>query len=160
MIVPRPCAFAGALAALVIAATPRAHADVCGNDDSALVGPVLGIYWGRGKPAAALLGVEGGVGCGPERINAGVTNRGGEAFAYLELDPWLYVGASLGVGYGFDTGWHGLVGVWEGVPIVLPDGCSEQGQIVTLSIGYRYTGRHELYFAPKAGHGGGAICIH
>jgi hypothetical protein len=148
------------LVVAVAAHASRAHADVCGDDDNALVGPVLGIFWGKGKPRGALLGVEGGFGCGPERINAGVTNRGDEPFAYLELDPWLYIGASLGVGYGFDTGWSGIVGVWEGIPIELPESCSERGEIVTLSVGYRYTGRHELYFAPKAGYGGGGICIH
>src|SRR5215208_7060191 len=53
-------------------------------------GFVLGIGVRHGS-ATPLVGLEGGVGYGPERANVGVVYRTGEAFGYAELDPWFVV---------------------------------------------------------------------
>ena len=127
---------------------PVAHADVANY----LVGPVLGIRLGGPPGDRLIVGVEGGVGVGPERINLGFTNRLDKMFYYVEIDPWYIVGATLGVGIDSDGKASGVVGVWEGLPLVFPN-CEGSGyfRAVTISGGYRYTGVHELYLTPKAG---------
>lgn len=50
----------------------------------------------------AILGLEGGVEIGPERVNLGFTRRLDKTFTYIELDPWAFVGASLGFGVDSD----------------------------------------------------------
>jgi len=163
-----------ALACAILSVAPPARA----NDDdlmNLLAGPIIGIYFApKHSPAELvrpsdpmplqdssgahlLLGFEGGVGAGPERVNVGGTARAGEHFFYVELDPWLYVGGSLGVGVGGSSGVHPVLGVWDGFPASLPD-CNRTDWILTLSAGYRYTGVHELYFAPKLGRANG-LCF-
>jgi hypothetical protein len=134
----------GLLPAVVARAEPR-------RDSNVLVGPVFG--WRLGGPAGdrGIVGAEGGIGWGPERLNVGVTRRLGKSFAYVELDPWLYVGASLGVGVDSDGETHPVIGLWEALPIVYESCRSGWHPTVTLSIGYRYTGVHEIYVAPKVG---------
>ena len=138
------------LVMLILAASP-AHADA----NNYLAGPILGVAWGRGD-ATLLVGVEGGVGRSmthdslPWRFNGGIQHRARELYGYVEFAPWYFVGGSLGLGIGTDSGLTGLVGLWEGAPLVYP-GCNERGAVVSISVGYRYTGVHELYIAPKAG---------
>lgn len=127
-----------------------------------MVGPILGLRLGGPSGSRAILGIEGGAGWGPERVNAGFTRRLDTSFLYVELSPWLYVGASLGVGVDSDERVFPVLGLWEGLPITYPD-CGDKGwqPVVTISAGYRYTGVHELYLAPKAGTiFDGGICIH
>jgi hypothetical protein len=128
-----------------------AHAD-SGQTRNFLAGPVLGVAFGHHE-TSLVLGVEGGVGIGPERLNLGAVNRDRHGFVYLELDPWYIVGGSLGLGVDTDSGEvSGLVGVWEGVPVRGLD-CNGLGYrfAATLSVGVRYTGVVELYVAPKVG---------
>ncbi|TMQ09224.1 MAG: hypothetical protein E6J90_24010 [Deltaproteobacteria bacterium] len=112
-----------------------------------LVGPVLGIRLSGQGGSRGVLGVEGGVGIGPERVNLGVEHRDGKLFGYLELDPWLLVGASIGLGVDSDGQVQPALGVWEGIPHKLGnDPCysSKYDAEVIVAVGYRYTGVHEL----------------
>src|SRR5262249_41538110 len=111
-----------------------------------LVGPLL-----RGPPAGGPSPGRPGRrrarrvwGGGPERLTIGAERRGGKLFGYLELDPWLYVGGTVGFGYDQDGELEPVLGLWEGVPVHGMD-CvrSRPGTPVTISIGYRYTGVHE-----------------
>lgn len=72
-------------------------------------------------------------------------------FAYAELDAWLFVGGTLGVGYGGRSGWQPVLGIWEALPLPLEDGRCEDLPTVVVSAGYRWTGMHELYVAAKGG---------
>lgn len=96
------------------------------------------------------------------RVNLGLTRRLDKTFRYLELSPWYVVGASLGFGTDSDGKSHPVLGLWEGAPVVFPE-CGADGwqPVVSLSTGYRYTGVHELYIAPKGGViYEGDICTH
>lgn len=123
--------------------------------DNVMVGPLFAIRLG-GPPGGTrgVLGFEGGIGKGPERINLGFEYRGDTSFGYIELDPWLFVGASLGLGVDSNGESHPVLGVWEGFPVVYPGyGCNpdDARRIVTIAMGYRYTGIHEIYMTVKAG---------
>lgn len=136
---------------VVLARSDRAHADYEGTN--LMIGPVFGIrLGGSSTQPRSIFGVEGGVGWGPERLNLGFTRRLDKTFGYIELDPWWVVGASLGVGIDSDGKASPVLGIWEGVPVRYP-GCGDTGwqTVITISVGYRYTGVHELYIAPKAG---------
>ncbi|MGE0551531.1 MAG: hypothetical protein AB7O24_16275 [Kofleriaceae bacterium] len=125
-----------------------------------LLGPVLG-YRLWGPPGDRLIiGLEGGVGIGPERVNVGMTHRLDHEFYYIELDPWLYVGASLGIGIDSNGVEHGVIGIWEGTPLNDVPCTDGFHRITTLAIGYRYTGVHELYLTVKAGQSETLICSH
>ena len=133
---------------VAIALGSVAHAEV----RNVLIGPVFGIRLGGPAGDRLTLGVEGGVGYGPERINMGFTHRLWKTFYYVELDPWLYVGGTLGVGIDSDGDPHPVIGAWEGIPLTFPE-CEGDGyfRAITIAGGYRYTGVHELYLTPKAG---------
>lgn len=107
----------------------------------------------------SLIGIEGGVGFGPERLNVGLEHRDGKLFGYVEADPWLILGGSLGVGLDSDRVISPILGVWEGLEIRGP-GCDsgKTGAMVTVAAGYRFAGVHELYITVKAGRGRD-ICI-
>lgn len=146
-----------ATAATASASAPAARADF--DEPNFLAGPVFGITVpNRDGQGGGLLGLEAGAGWGPQRLNIGFEHRDGESFGYLELDPWLVVGASVGFGLGSETGWHPILGVWEGIP--LSDICQEGGRVTmfTIAAGYRYTGVHEFYVTPKVGTGP-SICL-
>jgi len=135
---------------VVLAASAPARAE--GEWRNYLVGPVLGIRLGGPSGNRGIIGIEGGVGTGPERLNLGFTRRLDKMFYYVELDPWFFVGASLGLGVDSDGDPHGVIGIWEGLPLVFAE-CAGPGfhRTVTLAAGYRYTGVHELYATIKAG---------
>jgi len=125
-----------------------------------LVGPVLGIRLGGQAGSRGVLGIEGGVGIGPERVNLGVEHRDGKLFGYLELDPWLLIGASIGLGVDSDGQVHPVLGAWEAIAAKLENDPCYSGHYdatVTVAVGYRYTGVHELYVTVKAG-GAQGIC--
>ena len=139
--------------ALVVASSTRAEADP--GFKNALIGPVFGIRLGGHAGPRAVFGVEGGVGLGPERVNLGFEHRDGKVLAYAELDPWYLVGFSLGLGIDSDGEPAPVLGVWEGLPIRLPE-CGSVSDLayastMTIAGGYRYTGVHELYVTIKAG---------
>ena len=142
--------------ALLCISSPAAFAD--GRDanmENVMAGPVFGFRLG-GPPGGTrgVIGFEAGYGIGPERINLGFEYRGDTSFGYVELDPWAFVGASLGLGIDTNGDSHPVLGVWEGVPLHFHSyGCDPRDYraIVTLAAGYRYTGIHELYFTVKAG---------
>lgn len=119
-----------------------------------LIGPVLGLRLGGPAGSVGVFGIEGGVGNGPERLNLGFEHRADKMFGYIELDPWLVLGASLGVGVDSDGNPQPVLGLWEGVPLKLP-GCEispgRYDTAVSIAAGYRYTGVHELYVTVKAG---------
>ncbi len=133
---------------------PQARADAR-DGKNVLIGPVLGLRLGSAPGDRLILGVEGGFGIGPERFNLGFTHRLDHEFYYVELDPWYLLGASLGWGIDSNGDDHGLIGVWEGLPIAGADDVPCAGEdwyrIATLAGGYRYTGVHELYLTLKAG---------
>jgi hypothetical protein len=139
------------LSVVVLLSSARAEADDLLN---VLIGPVFGIRLGGHDGPRGVFGVEGGVGVGPERINVGFEYRDDKLFGYGELDPWFLVGGTLGVGVDSDGEVHPVLGVWEGIPLKLPE-CElpegEWGTAVSLSGGYRFTGVHELYVSIKAG---------
>lgn len=148
------------VASMLMGAFVAAPVSARADDVNWLVGPVLGIrLGGPAEGSRAIYGIEGGVGLGPERANVGFTRRLDETFVYAELDPWLYVGGTLGVGAVAETGQiFPVLGVWEGIPLVYP-ACEDEGEgegdgmypTVTLAGGYRWTGVHELYVTMKAG---------
>jgi hypothetical protein len=147
---------------VALAGVSNAGAEELVDCCNVLVGPVLGVAFGGEKEGHGLIGIEGGVGAGPERLNLGTQYRDGETFTYVELDPWFWVGGSLGVGYGTRTGGHGILGLWEGVPGRGYENCERDSRFaMTLSLGYRWTGVHEIYLAPKVGYTyERAICTH
>ena len=129
-----------------------AHAD--NNLHNYLIGPVFGIRLSGPSGNVGLIGVEGGVGWGPERINLGFVHRADRELYYVELDPWLWVGGSFGVGIDSAGESHGIIGLWEGIPLAgdslhkCPAGYSSA---FTIAAGLRYTGVVELYATIKAG---------
>jgi hypothetical protein len=142
-----------ALAALT-ATGHRAHAD--DNIMNFLVGPVLGVRLSGDSGERAVVGIEGGIGWGPERINLGVEHRADLWLYYAELDPWLLVGGSFGVGVDSAGDSHGIVGGWEGIPLGGEflhghAGCPRHLSAITVATGLRYTGVLELYVTVKAG---------
>lgn len=143
----------GVVGALAMNA-PCARAGVCGKSSGGanwMAGPIFGIQ--LSGSSGVLVGVEGGAGCGPERVNVGLEYRAGVGFGYVELDPWLLLGASLGIGVDSNHDVQPIVGLWEGIPTSLGGSCgsTENQSITTISFGYRFTGVHELYLAIKAG---------
>lgn len=145
----------------VLCAANTAHAD---DDDLAnvLVGPVIGLRLSGGEPGSSpfIVGLEGGVGYGPERINVGFEHRSDHDFGYVEFDPWYLLGGSFGFGVNENGDANGVIGFWEGLPIVGNEApCSGWHTSVTISGGYRYTGVHELYVSAKAGQMRGNVCF-
>lgn len=142
------------LAVVVIVATAApARAD---NDvRNVLFGPLIGLRLsGPSEGHHGVIGLEGGVGWGPERINLGFEHRDDLDLYYLEFDPWIWVGGSLGFGVDGAGQPHGIVGLWEGFPIAgaAAHGCPDGfGSLVTIAGGLRYAGALELYVTVKAG---------
>jgi len=123
-----------------------------GNDVNFMAGPLIGASHSSDHGWQLLWGAEGGVGLGPERVNFGIDRRAQKLFGYLELDPWLLAGASLGFGVDEDGEAHPVLGIWEGTPLRdYPCGNGHYIFMASFSIGIRYTGAWELYAAPKAG---------
>jgi hypothetical protein len=140
---------AAAAAALLAAFAGRAAAK---DPESWLAGPIIGVRLGaEDGHSRGIIGLEGGYGIGPERVNGGGEWRDGVGFFYLQLDPWLYVGGTLGVGVDARGEAHGVLGVWEGSPVVYPSSCDHFGATVTAAAGLRWTGVLELYLTVKAG---------
>jgi hypothetical protein len=137
-------------AVLVLCAQARADAR---DGKNVLIGPVLGLRLGGPPGDPLILGVEGGFGKGPERLNLGFTRRLDHQLYYLEVDPWFIIGASFGWGIDSNGEGHGIIGLWEGWPIAGDVPCAGEDwyRIATLAGGYRYTGVHELYITVKAG---------
>jgi hypothetical protein len=143
------------LAVLCVASQAVAGDGRDANLENFMAGPVFGLRLG-GPPGGTrgILGFEAGYGIGPERINLGFEYRGDTSFGYVELDPWAYVGASLGFGFDSHGDGHPVLGVWEGYPVVYAGyGCNpdDTRAVVSVAVGYRYTGIHELYMTVKAG---------
>lgn len=143
------------IVAVVILATPRLA--LAEELENWLIGPLIGIR--LGGSGGGVFGVEGGYGLGPERINLGFTHRADKMFYYVELDPWFYVGGTLGVGVEEDGRIRPVLGVWEGIPLNNTGNCDGWHSQVTLAGGYRYTGVHELYITLKAGKMNGNFCL-
>jgi hypothetical protein len=145
----------GVVFAIVLAGAADARADVV---DNWLVGPVLGIHVGDPR-SSLLIGFEGGIGHGAERFNLGFEHRADKELYYAELDPWFVVGGSFGVGVDSDRTLQPIIGLWEGVPIAPWSGaCDAWHSAVTVAVGYRYTGVHEIYLTVKAGQAMGQLC--
>jgi hypothetical protein len=152
-----------ALAVLGTSASAQADNDIM----NLLVGPVLGIRLSGPDGEHGVIGLEGGVGWGAERINLGVEHRADRWLYYVELDPWLLVGASFGFGVDSAGEGQGIVGLWEGIPVggdFLHHhvGCPGLLSAFTVAAGLRYTGVLELYVTVKAGVSeeilGGTVC--
>jgi hypothetical protein len=138
--------------ALSLLALSSTRADAEGTNW--LIGPVFGIRLGSHAGSDGVFGVEGGVGAGPERLNLGFEHRDDKVLGYVELDPWLLVGGTLGFGVDSEGDVQPVLGIWEGLPIKDPSCSVPSSQYqtqVTIAGGYRYTGVHELYFTIKAG---------
>ncbi|HUS31777.1 MAG TPA: hypothetical protein VMZ53_24915 [Kofleriaceae bacterium] len=143
---------------LVMLTAGRAHAGGAAfpNPGTAnvLAGPTVGIAWGHGHTRHFSLGFEAGVGYMVERANVGIVRRADESLVYITLDPWLFVGATLGAGYGTESGFTPILGVWEGAPLGLQCEGRSSGDWATqgtISISYRWSGVHEILFSPKFG---------
>lgn len=128
------------------------------------IGPVLGVRIGGGDPNTSplIVGIEGGAGYGPERVNLGFEHRSDHDLAYVEFDPWYLLGGTFGFGVNEEGKVNGVIGFWEGVPVIgmgndVP--CNGWHPTVVVSGGYRYTGVHELYASVKAGTMNGNICF-
>lgn len=121
-------------------------------------------------------GWEGGGGIGILRGNVGGSYRPGadnttrlEAVHYGVVEPWLAVGATLGIGVSSETDVGAALGVWEGGWVTPKDGkllgykCYHKGERVSVkegddyftisaALGVRYlVDVWEFYFTPKFG---------
>lgn len=125
------------------------------------IGPVVGLKLSGKGDHPFIVGFEGGVGYGPERINLGFEHRADHDAGYVELDPWYIVGGTIGVAIDDENVTHAVAGVWEGFPVAGLDGgnCGDWRSVVTLAGGYRYTGVHELFVTIKAGRIHGTLCF-
>ncbi len=152
----------------LLGAAAPANADAFDNGFNWLAGPLFALELGSASGKAEVgVGIEGGIGRGPERLNGGYEWRSGPegGLAYIQLDPWVFVGGTLGLGVDGRGDLHGILGLWEGLPLSIP-GCKSDsssvpvdvGLAVTIAGGYRYTGVHELYISIKAGQSQG-VCI-
>jgi len=146
-----------AIFALAIVAALPAPARSDDNLNNFLIGPVFGIQLTGPGPKGGVLGVEGGIGWGPERFNLGFEHRAGRELYYVEIDPWLYIGGSFGLGVDSEGESHGIIGMWEGLPVagefLHSHSCplGDYASAVTIAAGLRYTGVLELYATIKAG---------
>jgi hypothetical protein len=123
------------------------------------IGPVFALKL-SGPGSSPVIGIEAGVGYGPERINLGFEHRSDHDAGYVELDPWYIIGGTLGIAIDDENKAHGVGGVWEGIPVAgFEGGCSGWQNMVTLAGGYRYTGVHELFLTLKAGRIDGKVCF-
>jgi hypothetical protein len=147
------------LAVVMIVAWPSsARAD----DDllNFTIGPVFALRLSGPEGSKGVIGIEGGVGYGPERINIGFEHRSDHDVGYVEFDPWYIIGGTLGVAINDENEASGVFGVWEGLPIAGFEGsCSGWHNIATIAGGYRYTGVHELFVTLKAGRMNGNVCF-
>ncbi|HTL32052.1 MAG TPA: hypothetical protein VL326_02940 [Kofleriaceae bacterium] len=143
--------------ATLVALPSRAHAD--GDLLNYSIGPVFGIKL-TGPGDWPVIGLEAGVGYGPERINVGFEHRSDHDAGYIELDPWYIIGGSIGFAVDDENKAHGLAGLWEGVPVAGFDGgCNDWQNMTYIAGGYRYTGVHELFITIKAGRIDGSVCF-
>jgi hypothetical protein len=123
------------------------------------IGPVFGIKL-SGKGDWPIIGLEAGAGYGPERINVGFEHRSDHDAGYIEFDPWYILGGTFGVAIDDENQTHGVIGVWEGLPVAgFNGGCNDWQDMVTIAGGYRYTGVHELFVTVKAGKIDGSVCF-
>lgn len=126
-----------------------------------LAGPQVAWSWGRTK--GVLWGWEAGVGYGAQRLNLGQAYGREQTLSYGVAEPYtLYVGGTLGVAFERTSGVLPVFGVWEGVPVIYPEICEPErradfGFLLTVAVGYRYVGGHQVYVAPKAGVSHSAI---
>lgn len=143
-----------AILALAVVAAVAAPARADNDLHNFLIGPVFGVRLSGPSGDVGVIGIEGGVGWGPERFNLGFVHRAGRELYYVEIDPWLYLGGSFGFGVDSEGEGHGIIGVWEGLPIAgdflhrCPRGYASA---VTVAAGLRFTGVLELYATVKAG---------
>jgi hypothetical protein len=140
------------VALLALTSPPAARAEP-EFPTSKLIGPLFGIAWGPKHRAHLTGGIEGGIGIDELLVfNVGSTWRGDELFSYVELDGWYLVGGTVGVGHGTRDGWQPVVGVWEPLPYFeeVDPGCDD-AELIVFSVGYRYTGLHEVYVTGKYG---------
>lgn len=152
----------GIVVAVLVVTRTEARADV--ESLNLFAGPVLGLRLGDPPGGRLIVGFEGGPGASIVRLNLGVTRRLGHQLYYAELDPWFFVGGSLGVGVDSRGTAHPVLGLWEGVPLTLDafHRCDTTGDLrraATLAVGYRWTGVHELYVTVKAGVTQGFGCL-
>ena len=136
---------------------------------SVMGGPQLGVTLDKNleKPHMSY-GWEAGPGFATVRANAGQVYRPSrdtqgrqEAVTYLVLEPWYYLGGSLGAAYSTTRGAGLHAGLWEGFGATLKKGgevsCffASNGRCApawSLAIGLRYlAGDVELYLSPKFG---------
>jgi hypothetical protein len=150
------------VAMIVLAATPAQADDSLFNYS---VGPVFGVRLSGSKLSGpdghrGVVGIEGGLGFGPERINIGFEHRADHDAGYIEFDPWYIIGGTLGVAVDDENNASGVFGVWEGLPVAGFDNCPDGWHNrVTVAGGYRYTGVHELFVTVKAGRMNGNFCL-
>jgi len=149
---------------VIVVVLLAAFASPARADDDLLnytIGPVFAVrVGGHASGSAAIVGLEAGVGYGPERINIGFEHRSDHDAGYIEIDPWYLLGGSFGIAIDDTSKATAIGGVWEGLPIAGFGGnCSGWHNIATLAGGYRYTGVHELFVTIKAGRMDGNVCF-
>lgn len=78
-----------------------------------------------------------------------------ESVHYVALEPWLFVGGTLGASFSEQRGVDPMVGFWEGAPIPIAGKCGSGDRvkpIVSIAVGGRWLGgTHEVYLTPKVG---------
>lgn len=74
-------------------------------------------------------------------------------FHYLVAEPWLYVGATLGLAVADHLQPRVVYGAWEGVGVSLDSdvfNTDERQWVVSLALGWRAVGStHQFYLTPK-----------
>jgi hypothetical protein len=84
-----------------------------------------------------------------------------DRLTYLAWEPFFFeepvqvqspvpFGATLGFAHADSDGWRPMVGLWEMVPLAADIDCHPCATL-SIAVGYRWAGRHELYVTPKIG---------
>jgi hypothetical protein len=72
-----------------------------------------------------------------------------ERLTYLVWEPLLYVvPATVGVARSTEKGWTPMAGLWGGWPVAGNCGLRDCF-VVTMTLGYRWSGASEFYVTPK-----------
>jgi len=129
------------------------------------VGPVVGYVPGRGLSwgweggGLAVTGETRGLPDVYLHFNTGMSWRPGakpaaskDLLSYLVWEPVLYVvPLTLGFSHSTEEGSNAMAGTWVGLPAPISGGCRSGCAMVSVALGYRWSGLGEFYLTPKVG---------